>query len=403
MTNIAIINLFPPKRVDYSKILANYKENVYIFTDEKYREYYQSYFSNVYGFENALNINEYLLKVCEVHKVVKFERIVSLNEFDLLESSIIREYLELEGQKESSAKSFRDKLMMKDTLNGVINLPKYTIVENVIDIFRFIEENNFPVIVKPRNGAGSMGVKKIENTSQLSSFISEVNSVSNSLIEEVVDGDMYHLDGLYDKGELLLYVPSKYVNTCMSFNEGSFLGSINLSNANPLFYQLKKNLEKVLSTLETPDHMISYHAEFFVKQNGDIIFCEIGSRVGGGMIPELINEKYGIDLFEQSLVAQLPKHMQSDIVQNIVKYSDVNRGWVVIPPKKGHLVDITFSKEPWIISKYFNRDVIGKTFSKASSSVDSIIMYMITGENHEEIETRMNELVLWQYENSEWE
>lgn len=404
MSNIAIINNFGLNRIDYARYLKNNQEKVYFFTREKYVEYYSQYFENVFGYENMNDfLDKILMDIIKMNDKVHFERIVSLNEFDILEVGGLRSYLGVAGQSYSSALEFRDKFIMKSKLKGIVGVPKFSLINNIFDLHDFICMAGYPVVIKPRLGAGSMGVQVIRSAIELDNYLSN-KLEKNLMIEAFVEGEMYHLDGAYNKNELMLYVPSKYVNSCLSFNNGKYLGSITLMEEEPLYLLLKNELLKVLNTLETPMNLMSFHAEFFVTSNDEIIFCEIGSRVGGGMIQELIKEKFNINLLVQSMIAQLPKeYHEESLITKEISYNNKQLGWIIIPPKKGVLKEVEIAQFNWIKDYIYNESVIGKSYKRATSSVDAIIIYLVCGDTEEQIKLRMEELVEWQEKHTVWE
>ncbi|MDS3035681.1 ATP-grasp domain-containing protein, partial [Streptococcus pneumoniae] len=80
--------------------------------------------------------------------------------------------LGISGQNIDSANGFRDKYIMKKYLEKAVSLPKYAEINDCVDLIEFTDNKKYPFVVKPRLGAGSIGVTIIQNKSELKDFIS---------------------------------------------------------------------------------------------------------------------------------------------------------------------------------------------------------------------------------------
>ena len=107
-----------------------------------------------------------------------------------------------------------------------------------MDLIEFTDNLRYPLVVKPRQGAGSIGVTIIQNKSELKDFIISTPLSPNIMVETFTDGEMYHVDGLFKDSEILLYSVSKYFNDCLSFKTNTPLGSYIIDDSNPLSKEL---------------------------------------------------------------------------------------------------------------------------------------------------------------------
>lgn len=82
-----------------------------------------------------------------------FSNVVFQAEQDIIRAARLRKFLKIEQpytQTLESALCFRDKIIMKERLQTKnINVPKFKRIESTDDIFFFIKENGFPVVIKP--------------------------------------------------------------------------------------------------------------------------------------------------------------------------------------------------------------------------------------------------------------
>ncbi|WP_052429653.1 ATP-grasp domain-containing protein [Paenibacillus borealis] len=391
----AIINHFSVKRVDYIKALNNLDVEIVLFTKKKFENDYRQIFTTVLGYDHLEHNDNVYYDLIEMHKEKNFDVIIATYEFDLEKVGLLRSYLGLPGQNASSSLLFRNKFKMKSRLQGTVNLPRFKEVTNVFDIFDFAQSNGYPFVVKPQSGAGSVGVKIIRDVSGLRKLL-EASITEPLLIEEYITGEMFHVDGLYKDGHLILSVPSKYINDCLAFETGKYLGSVMLEERDPYYDRLNREVAKVLDTLETPNQVIAFHAEFFLDDEDTLIFCEIASRVGGGMIPEAIYYAKGVDLLTESISSQLLIEHEFTVQDNKMA------GWITIPPGTGKLKEFNLAPFEWIKESYYKEDDLNKIFEGASSSADAIISYVISGESTDELCERIEQIYAWHKLHDEW-
>jgi len=392
-----IINQFNPKRVDYVRALKDSQDEVVVVTREKHIEGFKDSFQNIVGFENIEGNDSVYSYLLDLNKQNKIEKVVAAHEFDLQKAAYLRDYLKIPGQTGESANAFRDKYEMKKLLKNVVKTPSFKKIANVFDVITFKEENGYPFVVKPVDSAGSVGVEIIKTDEDLHRVL-EKGIESNLIAESFVEGDMYHVDGLYADGELLLSQPSIYLNGCLAFQENKYLASVMLEEGNPYYNRLNKATKEVLLHLPTPDHAIAFHAEFFVTPQDEIIFCEIASRVGGGMVPEGIKHTTGIDLLVESIRGQ------AGLALNNIESNGLLGGFIIIPPKKGKLISINEQLPyEWALDCYTKEENIGREFDGPHSSVDSIVQLVVVGKNEAEIKHRIEMVNEWFEENTVWD
>ncbi|MEX3746898.1 acetyl-CoA carboxylase biotin carboxylase subunit family protein [Lysinibacillus xylanilyticus] len=385
---VVIINRSSLKRTLFIESVLKSKHEIIWIVSKKYQNEYESLFNNVRSIEDfGSDLLEF--EVLKINEEYKIDKIIATNEFDILKAGKLREKLDLEGQSYASSQAFRDKYVMKKLLQDTVKVPRFSKIDDIYELHDFINSFGYPFVLKPRDGAGSVGVEILYSENDLIEFIQK-NTLHNLIAEEYIIGDMYHVDGLYKTGNLLLSQPSKYINGCLAFHNQNYLGSYNLIENNPLSIKLNSEVSKILDKLPTPLNIIPFHAEFFVTSTGEIIFCEIASRVGGGMIAEEFDHAFNLDLDTESINSQL----NIEIIHNIER--KFLTGFLIVHPNKGKLVSVNKNIPfEWVIDSYIKDDIVGKIYNEASSSVDAIAMLLVKGENEQELITRINTLYEW--------
>lgn len=319
--NIVIINRWNDEFANYSDYINHDVNRVIYICNESSFQYLRSNASlEIY----SANLNDkaqmtYLINNI-INSVGTIYKIIALSEFDLDMAAYLRTEFRVEGLKISQVELFRDKMVMKKAIkkSGMVT-PK---CNDLID-FHEIDKYLFPVILKPKKGAASVGVIKCVNKED---FKCKINLLEHELyeFEEFVKGKIYHIDGIVHDSEIIFFVASEYINTCLDFNNGIPLGSfiLNDTDVNHEFYSYSKTVLEALSLKNG-----AFHLEVIRNQANELVFLEIGARVGGGEIPFLIKDLYGINMFQ----AWLDSELGQDI--HYLRTVDKNKvgGFLMIP------------------------------------------------------------------------
>ncbi|MBM7702281.1 ATP-grasp domain-containing protein [Metabacillus iocasae] len=338
------------------------------------------------------------LKAAQLHEKHHYHTIVATSEYDIYRAAKIRDFVGIKGQSSESALAFRNKVVMKNILEKTnIAVPTYREIDSAIDLYEFVQNNGFPIIVKPIDGSGSEGVTKIDHDDQLYEFVRKTN-LTNLEVEAFIEGDMYHIDGLFINGEVAFSWPSKYMNGCLSHQAGTFNGSYLLDAENLLTMKLNAFVKQVLHALPTPEH-IAYHAEVFVTPDEQLVFCEIACRRGGGYIAETIQQAFDIDLTKVSVQAQcgidvsLPRALHAPLVHS---------GFLLVPAKKGLLLELPSEcNEEWV-TQYEIYARAGDRYGGAGSSLDNIATFLVKGKDEQEVKQRIESLAEWFDQQTKW-
>jgi len=316
-------------------------------------------------------------------------------EADILRAAELRELLNLPGQKSASARAFRNKVFMKDHLRkaGVL-LPHYKALDSGYTAIQFIEKHGYPVVIKPCAESGSSGVHIIRNEADLDGYLAEP-TLGEMEIETFVDEQMYHVDGLILNGELVFIHPFQYLTHCLAYRNNEYNGTYTLSPSNPNYDPLVGATRKVLAALPTPKHM-AFHSEFWVTKDRKIIFCEIASRTGGGMISSTIHYSFGLNVDKEWLYAEcgLPRTFQELTFRP--------SGGVIIPPQKGTLDFLPTGNEPNFIRE---TQITGKTGQQFHGGVKSGLFlagYVVAGTSEDEVVQHMSATAEWFEKESKW-
>jgi hypothetical protein len=234
------------------------------------------------------------------------DRLICLSEFDLSMAAQLRAHFAIPGDKPDEVARFRDKTVMKQRMLAAgVRAPRFVALDKAPDTLRQARQLRYPLIVKPRSGAASAGVHKVQNPEQLDALLCLL-PLDEYQAEEFIEGPIYHVDGLISQGVIQFQKASRYLGTCFAFAHGQALGSITLAPS-----QLQQDLldfsARCLQALAL--HSGAYHLEIIAGADG-LYFLEIGARVGGGEIPFTMYEVFGVDMYQAWVGQQLDPHFQ---------------------------------------------------------------------------------------------
>ena len=261
--------------------------------------------------------NEKDIVINKLKKFNNFDFTVQTDEEAVDILGTINTELNLKGIKIEDSRRFRDKTIMKKLLSNDIKKPNVYDFENINSI------NNFPVVLKPIDSAGSSGVKILKSIDELNSeikILKNINSLLNYEIEEFISAPIYHIDGFVFNKNIIFCSASEYIGDCYRYLLGDPLGSVRC--AEELQLKALSFTQNIHKCLHFPDGV--FHIEAFFKDN-DFIFLEVGIRPGGAEVIPAIEEVTGINLSVEHVLLQLG--LKNRPILNKYKYY----GWLNFP------------------------------------------------------------------------
>lgn len=379
--NVLLLNRYPYWLYDHkgffmedvdNLIILHSNETNFDFPKEKFRT------AMICDFGNKEELNdciEFLYKYCN------FDQVVSVTERFVLLAAQIRDKYSLNGMDYQTALKFRDKLLMKVEVRKAGIRTPYFLKAKDIDNVRDFYEKYGSCVVKPLDGMGSVStyfVKSLDDISQLNKINSKL---TNYIVEEHIEGDMYHCDSIVEQGDIKMCSISQYSRPPANFSNGQNLSSVMIENS-PLREEIERLNQKVLKTLNIINGVT--HLEFFVTSEKEIIFCEVGSRAGGSGIIPSIQEVYGINLFKADIHTQLQSSVR-------INKSDQYAGWLIIVGKPGIIDEISNENEftySWITYKNVMHSK-GDTLEEVKSSTGAVAEFTIVGRSEWDVKQKI--------------
>jgi hypothetical protein len=229
-------------------------------------------------------------------RVGGFDGVVGLSEWDVLTAAQLREALGVRGgHAVRFVQRFRDKPLMKRYVaRAGLRHPRFREVIHASEAGAIAAEIGLPLIVKPRAGAASAGVVRVDTLAELAGAL---DSPDDLQCEEFVAGDVCHVDGIRRAGGFHVVTASQYVNTCLGFAHGSPLGSV-LLDPGPVRDAVLAFADACLSALGLREG--PFHLEVIRRADGELYFLEVGLRPGGAEVPFLHRDLFGVDLYAEA-------------------------------------------------------------------------------------------------------
>jgi biotin carboxylase len=237
----------------------------------------------------------------------RIDRVVALEEFDVVLAALIREHLGLPGMSSSNAAIFRDKWPMSLRAKaGGVTVPESVPLINRDEIADFMNRVPGPWIVKPRLDASAIGIRRLETPDQVLQVISELNErerlnerASYYLLARFIPGEVFHVDSAVHNGKVVFAAANRYGRPPMqvAHGGGAYI-SHTIEHGSPdqkKLFEINKRLVKALGMQKGITH-----AEFIKgESDGNFYFLEIASRVGGAYIAEALEAASGINLWRE--------------------------------------------------------------------------------------------------------
>lgn len=231
----------------------------------------------------------------------RFERVVALDEFDLETAAAVREHWRLPGMGLTTTAFYRDKLAMRmGARSAGFLVPEFCRVLHYDELRDYMAAVPAPWLLKPRAEASALGIRKIQGPDQLWRALDELGDrQSHFLLERFVPGDIFHVDSVVSRGQVLFSVVHQYGRPPMQvMHEGGVFTTRTVDRTSSDWKQLTE-LNAALAPAFGLVRGVT-HAEYIrAHADGRFYFLEIAARVGGAFIADLVQAATGINLWRE--------------------------------------------------------------------------------------------------------
>jgi biotin carboxylase len=256
--------------------------------------------------DNALPV-DYVRAITNIAGSKAIDRVVGLDEFDVITGALAREHLQLGGMTSSYVRRFRDKLTMRNIANSAdVPCPEYIGALNQDDVNEFLDRVSPPWIIKPRNEVSAFGIRRCETRDEVWAVLTELDNrntwrdhPSQFQIEKFIEGRVFHVDSVVHDGKVVAAGVSKYGATPfrISHHGGVFTSSI-VGHRTKERRLLEKLNSQLISAFEYKNGVS--HAEFLLSEaDGKFYLLEVACRVGGAYIANVLEYAAGFNLWRE--------------------------------------------------------------------------------------------------------
>ena len=274
---------------------------VFLLTEERWRDDDWPYESlaGIHYMHSLANRQHVINAASYMARGVKFDLIVPLDEYDVQTAGVLREHFVMPGMTASEAHPFNDKLAMRVRAQAAgIPVPEFTPVFNYDALRAWMARVPPPWLLKPRHEAGAMGIKRCEDAEQVWRRLDQLgDEQSRRLLEKFVPSDVFHVDALVWRGEVIFTIASAYGKPPLSVSHG---GGVFTTRTLPADSDEAKTLTalnaRVIEALAPPDFTGPVHAEYLrTLDDRRWLFLEAAARVGGAGIADMIEHATGLN------------------------------------------------------------------------------------------------------------
>lgn len=198
---------------------------------------------------------------------------------------------------ESAVKANNKYLMRNAFMEAGVPCPQYKMVTTAKDAHSM--EWTYPLIVKPTDRSGSLGVTKVLTHEELAPAVEKALSVSfkkEAMVEEFIEGREISVEFISYKGRHYpLQITDKVTTEAPHFVELEHHQPSSLSPE--MFEKIYDITKKALNALGITNG--ASHSEYKITNEGRITVMEIGARMGGDFIgSDLVRLSTGYDFLK---------------------------------------------------------------------------------------------------------
>jgi biotin carboxylase len=206
----------------------------------------------------------------------------------------IRAHLGVRGLQPKDAAHFRDKVAMKRAVAAAgVTIPQFEPCTNRAAVASMLTKYG-KLVVKPVRGMGARGIAFITTAMELEAWYAACSQVGEFEAEQFIDGVLYHVNAVVHDGQALLTASAPYFPGMGNIDFGAGAPFATVIEDDPArCVALKAFSDRVVSALNVVSGVT--HLECFVTPSGEIVFCEIAIRPGGGGIVSMIEAQHGVN------------------------------------------------------------------------------------------------------------
>jgi len=228
--------------------------------------------------------------------------VVALQEGDLAVAARLRAEYGCPGRHWADLRHFLDKEAMLQAARATgVTVPPYRSATDFADIDEFARTHGWPVVIKPLESRAGVGVRQLNGPGDLPGI--GYRYPAPVLVQRQVPHRVFHADGYFNGSEIRPWRLARYVNVPgstvhgpLAFTDGEPVGEVEVTDPR-LCAAVREFLDILVPGLSAQPWV--FHCKLFVDETAEppaCTFLDVVCRPGGGEIPFVWREVYGIDL-----------------------------------------------------------------------------------------------------------
>ncbi|USK38706.1 ATP-grasp domain-containing protein [Cytobacillus firmus] len=286
---------------------------------------------NSIGFEYADEYN--IVDIIDQDACLKYALSKNINgvitaatDYGVLSTAHIAQQLSLPGLDYDVANTIKNKYMVRRTLleSNVDDVAQYYEISNISELNKISSTMSFPVMVKPCDGSGSKGARRVDSAIELKEACEEAlksSLIGKALIEDFIEGKEYGVESFVYNGEVhVLGVMGKYMTSPPIYAE---LGH-SIPSQLDIEGKVKEVVIKAIKALGI--NFGAVNMDVLVTKDNRICIVDVGARMGGNLIgSHIIPVGTGIDYMGVLIRAALrdpieiqPRNLDTKVVTRLL-------------------------------------------------------------------------------------
>ncbi|MEZ4399877.1 MAG: ATP-grasp domain-containing protein [Kofleriaceae bacterium] len=252
---------------------------------------------------NVCDEQQVLAAVRFIQRHAHVDRLEATVEAHILPAAHVREAAGLPGTTARTAFLCRDKPAMKEVLRaGGVPCAASTGADSLAEARAFAERVGYPLLVKPRDGAGASGAARVDSDAELEAAASalHVDRGRSIAVEEFIEGHEGFFDTLTLRGRVVHEFATHYYPNVLEAMRTRWISpqfiATNRVDLADGYGEVKAMAQRVVELLGIETS--ATHMEWFYGPKG-LKFSEIGCRPPGVRAWDLYNVGNDMDLYRE--------------------------------------------------------------------------------------------------------
>ncbi|GAA3631828.1 ATP-grasp domain-containing protein [Microlunatus ginsengisoli] len=211
----------------------------------------------------------------------------------------IRESFGLPGMTVEQTLPFRDKELMKQVLDAAgIRTPRHASTSTVQGVWEAAERIGYPLIIKPIAGAGSADTFRVDSAAELSDVLPMVRHVDVLSVEEFIEAEEFTYDTVCGGGDVVFENICWYRPRPLQARSHEWISPMTVALRDIDSDRLAEGRAMGRAVLQALGFQAGFtHMEWYRKDDGEVVFGEIGARPPGARTVDVMNYSTDGDLF----------------------------------------------------------------------------------------------------------